>query len=231
MTAPSPGPAPGGAAPGAGSGTAPAGELVVEGGAPLRGTVRVPGDKSVSHRALLLAALAEGTSKVSGRSRGADLEHTADAVRALGAGIRQEGPWEVVTGGRQRLGEPARSIDCGNSGTGVRLLAGLVAGLDGLFVLEGDASVASRPMDRVAQPLREMGAVVDGRMGGTRVPLVVRGGRLEGIEHAPAVASAQVKGAVLLAGLAARGETVIHERSATRAHSEELLALAGADLE
>jgi 3-phosphoshikimate 1-carboxyvinyltransferase len=127
--------------------------------------------------------------------------------------------------------EPDRVLDVGNSGTSIRLLAGLCAGRPWLTVLQGDASIASRPMDRVAEPLRRMGAVVDGRDDGRYPPLVVRGGGLHGIEYDVPMASAQVKSAVLLAGLAAEGETVVREVSPTRAHTEEMLAACGIDIE
>ncbi len=201
---------------------------MVEGGiGPLRGRLRVPGDKSISHRALLLAALAEGRSHLSGLSSGEDVAATAGAITSLGAEL----DGEVVLGGRSRLHEPERVVDVGNSGTGIRLLAGLCAGLPWLTVLQGDASIARRPMDRVVEPLRLMGAAVDGRSGGRFPPLVVRGGALSGIDLELTVPSAQVKGAVLLAGLAATGETIVRERVPTRAHSEEMLAVCGADIE
>src|SRR3954447_24327645 len=129
--------------------------LEVTGGRPLRGTLRVPGDKSISHRALLLAARAEGTSQVRGLSDGDDVRHTAAAVQAMGAVF---GDGDRITGGIERLHEPDHVIDVGNSGTGIRLLAGYVAAFDWLTVLQGDESIARRPMDRIAQPLREMGA-------------------------------------------------------------------------
>ena len=198
-------------------------ELRVSGGRPLRGRLRVPGDKSISHRALMLAALAEGTSRVRGLSDGEDVRRTCAAVQALGALV----DGERITGGRGRLHEPADVIDVGNSGTTIRLLAGLCAGFDWLTVLTGDASVRRRPMARVAEPLRAMGAAVEGRRG-TLPPLVVRGGELKGMTCELTVPSAQVKSAVLLAGLSAEGETVVVQRPRTRAHTEELLALAGA---
>ncbi len=201
--------------------------LRVAGGRPLRGRVRVPGDKSISHRALLLAALAEGISVVRGLSTGADVAATAAAVQALGAVV----DGHLVTGGRSLLHEPAGVVDVGNSGTTIRLLAGLCAGFDWLTVLAGDASIARRPMDRVADPLRRMGARVDGRNGGRLPPLTIRGGQLRGIDYDMPVASAQVKSAVLLAGLGAGGETVVRETRPTRAHTEEMLGAAGADIE
>jgi len=206
----------------------PADELVVEGGTgPLRGHLRVPGDKSISHRALLLAALADGRSRLSELSAGADVAATGAAITAMGARI----DGDAVHGGRNRLHEPERVVDVGNSGTCIRLLAGWCAAMPWLTVLQGDASIGRRPMDRVAEPLRRMGAGIDGRQGGRFPPLVVRGGGLSGIDLDLAVPSAQVKGAVLLAGLAAAGETVVRERVATRAHSEEMLAACGADIE
>jgi len=207
--------------------------FVVEGGTgPLRGRLRVPGDKSISHRALLLAALAEGQSRLSGLSNGDDVVATASAITAMGAHIEGnvvEG--NVVLGGRSRLHEAERVVDVGNSGTAIRLLAGWCAALPWLTVLQGDASIGRRPMDRVAEPLRLMGATIDGREGGRLPPLVVRGGGLSGIDLDLTVPSAQVKGAVLLAGLAASGPTVVRERVPTRAHTEEMLAACGADIE
>jgi len=184
----------------------------------------VPGDKSISHRALIFGALAEGESLVRGLSDGDDVVRTRAAVQALGAEV----DGEVVRGGRSRLREPERPIDVGNSGTGLRLLTGLVAAFPFLTVLVGDESIHRRPMDRVAEPLRAMGASIDGRDGGRLAPMVVRGGGLVGVDWSPPVPSAQVKGAILLAALGAEGETVVRERVATRRHTEELLALTGA---
>ena len=198
----------------------------------LRGCLRVPGDKSISHRAVLVAARAEGTSVLRGLSTGLDVAATLDAVVAFGAEVDRAARGEVrIDGGAERLHEPESVVDVGNSGTAIRLLAGWAAGIDGLTVLEGDASIARRPMARVAAPLRAMGATVDGRSGGAYPPLVVRGGGLHGVEHRPAVASAQVKGCVLLAGLAADGETTVREPVPTRRHTEELLARFGADVD
>jgi 3-phosphoshikimate 1-carboxyvinyltransferase len=189
----------------------------------LRGRVRVPGDKSISHRALLLAARAEGTSIVRGLADGDDVRRTAAAVHALGAVL----DGERVTGGAAILREADHVLDVGNSGTTIRLLAGWAAAFPWLTVIEGDPSVARRPMDRVVEPLRLMGATVDGRSGGRYPPLVVRGGGLRGIEYELPVASAQVKSAILLAGLGAEGETVVHEPAPTRRHTEEMLAACG----
>jgi 3-phosphoshikimate 1-carboxyvinyltransferase len=196
----------------------------VDGGRPLRGRLRVPGDKSISHRALLLAARADGTSVVRGLSTGDDVVRTRAAVQAMGAEI----DGQRITGGVGRLHGVDQPIDVGNSGTGMRLLAGFVAPFPWRTVLRGDASVSSRPMDRVAEPLALMGARVDAA---SYPPLVVDGGGLHGIDYTVPMASAQVKSCVLLAGLGAEGETVVRERTPTRAHTEEMLAMAGADID
>lgn len=188
----------------------------------------MPGDKSISHRALLIAAVAEGASVVRGLADGDDVAHTLAAVMALGAGVTESGGETRLSGGRHLLHPPDGAIDCGNSGTGLRLLAGVAAGLRGRTVLRGDDSLSARPMDRVAEPLRAMGAVVEGRGERCLPPLTVTGGPLVGIDWTPPVASAQVKSAILLAGLSATGQTVVREPLSTRAHTEELLALAGA---
>ncbi|HUO49470.1 MAG TPA: 3-phosphoshikimate 1-carboxyvinyltransferase [Acidimicrobiales bacterium] len=199
----------------------------VHGGRRLQGAVRVPGDKSISHRALLVGALAEGRSTVSGLSDGDDVARTAAAVAALGANVDADG----IDGGATRLHAPAGPLDAGNSGTTMRLLAGLVAGWPWEVEIGGDPSLSARPMDRVAAPLRAMGAQVHGRGERDLPPLHVRGGGLVAIDYAPPMASAQVKSCVLLAGLRAEGTTVVREKVATRPHTEELLARAGADIE
>jgi 3-phosphoshikimate 1-carboxyvinyltransferase len=202
----------------------------VPGGGPLTGTLSVPGDKSISHRALLLAALAEGVSTITGLSSGDDVLRTRRAIASLGAEVDDDGPVVRVTGGRSRLGAPHDPVDMGNSGTGLRLLAGVAATLDGTTVLTGDDSLRGRPMDRVAEPLLRMGAGVSGQGEHCLPPIGVTGGPLRAIDYTPPMASAQVKSAVLLAGLAADGETVVREPVATRAHTEEMLAAAGADI-
>jgi 3-phosphoshikimate 1-carboxyvinyltransferase len=191
----------------------------------------VPGDKSISHRALLIGAVASGRSRIRGLSRGQDVAHTLRAVAALGAGVEEAAGELYIDGGRERLHEADAVVDVGNSGTAIRLLAGFAAGLDGLTVLQGDASVARRPMDRVASPLRLMGARVDGRQGGSLPPIAVRGGKLNGIDYALPVPSAQVKSAILFAGLAAAGATTVRETVPTRAHTEEMFAAAGARIQ
>lgn len=203
-------------------------EAVAPASGPLRGRLRVPGDKSISHRALLLAARAEGRSRVGGLSAGLDVQATLAAIEAFGAGVERHGDHQVtVTGGAGRLHEPAAPVDVGNSGTGMRLLAGWAAPLPGLTVLVGDASVSARPMDRITVPLRAMGAAIDGRQGGRLAPLVVRGADLHGIDYEVPVPSAQVKGAILLAAVGAEGPTTVREALPTRAHTEEMLAAAG----
>ena len=205
--------------------------LVVDGGTPCRGTVRTPGEKSISHRAVLLGALAEGTSVIHGLSDGADVAASLAAVEAMGAAVeRHDDGAVVVHGGRARLHRPDAPLDCGNSGTSMRLLAGLVAGFDWETQLVGDASLSARPMDRVAEPLTLMGAAVAGHGERCLPPLLVRGGGLHGIDWTSTVVSAQVKSAILLAGLSAEGTTILREAVTTRTHTEEMLIEAGADL-
>jgi 3-phosphoshikimate 1-carboxyvinyltransferase len=196
----------------------------------LRGELVVPADKSLSHRAALLAALAEGTSCIRGFLAGEDCLATLEAVRALGAEVGGEPGQELRIRGRGLAGlhEPGGVIDAGNSGTTMRLLAGLAAGIPGLTVLTGDASLRRRPMGRVLEPLARMGARVTGRGGGQLAPLVIEGGRLSPITHVSPVASAQVKSAVLLAGLFAEGETRVCEPHPSRDHTERMLAALGA---
>ena len=196
----------------------------------LSGKIRVPGDKSISHRALLVAALSGEPCEILGLSSGQDVINTARAIEILGARIERHGDCVVVSGGPENLSEPDQAIDLGNSGTGMRLIAGLVARFPFLTVLTGDESLSSRPMDAVAEPLEKMGAKISGRSGGRFAPLVVQGGELEGISFTPKTPSAQVKSAVLLAALGAKSKTVITETVATRTHTEDILALAGLDI-
>jgi 3-phosphoshikimate 1-carboxyvinyltransferase len=205
--------------------------LRITGGGALVGELATPGDKSISHRALILAALAEGWSELRGLSNGEDVARTEAAVRTLGAQVEVDADGaRRVRGGRARL-HAGVAIDCGNSGTSLRLLAGVTAGLPGESTLSGDDSLSARPMDRIADPLRAMGAGVVGRGDRCLPPVRIAGGALRGIEWTPAVASAQVKSCILLAGLDADGPTVVRERVATRAHTEEMLAEAGADID
>ena len=199
---------------------------------PLRGRIAVPGDKSISHRALLLGALADGTSTIAGINPGEDVRATADAVAALGATVdfRDEDNVEVEGYGLAGLQEPADVLDLGNSGTSMRTLLGVCAGVGGLSVLTGDASLRTRPMLRVAAPLRQMGAAVDGRGYGELPPMVVRGGDLRPIDAELDVASAQVKTALLLAGLRAAGTTSVTEPGPSRDHTERMLEAAGVEV-
>jgi len=200
----------------------------------LRGEIRLPGDKSISHRALLLALLATGESRITGAGDGRDVRATADVATALGASLtRLDGDartvdYHVVSPGRAGLVEPAGILDCRNSGTTFRLVAGILAGLPGFGVLDGDESLRRRPMARVAAPLVAMGATVAGRAGTTLAPFAITGTtRLRAIEHATLVPSAQVKSCVLLAGLSATGTTAVREALPTRDHTERMLRARG----
>lgn len=198
----------------------------------LSGTFRVPGDKSISHRALMLAGLAVGETTVDGLLEGDDVLKTAAAMAALGAEVIREGDgrWRIHGRGIGGLCEPPDVLDMGNSGTGARLLMGLLASHPVTAVLTGDESLRSRPMARVAQPLEQMGARITARDGG-RLPLTIRGTATPlPIHYELPIASAQVKSAILLAGLAAPGETTVVEPSPTRDHSERMLEHFGAEL-
>ncbi len=200
---------------------------------PLRGELTVPGDKSVSHRAIMLAALADGVSRIDGFLEGEDTRATAAAFTQMG--VRIETPLasrRIVHGvGLHGLKAPAGLIDCGNAGTGMRLLAGLLAGQTFDSELCGDASLSRRPMGRIINPLTAMGAHIDSDDGGFP-PLRIHGGRqLRGMSFAPAVASAQVKSAILLAGLYAQGSTEVREVHPTRDYSERMLAAFGWPIE
>jgi 3-phosphoshikimate 1-carboxyvinyltransferase len=200
----------------------------VEPATALRGDVAVPGDKSISHRALLIGGLADGESEIRGFGASADTLTTARAVTALGAAVEIDGDTARVGGaGLRGLSPPEEPVDCGNAGTLIRLLAGILAGQRGRFELVGDASLSRRPLERVAAPLRVMGARVETTDG--HAPLVIEGTVLEPIRYELPVASAQVKSCVLLAGLqAARGPTVVVEAIRSRDHTERMLEAAGA---
>lgn len=206
-------------------------------GAPLvvRGVVRAPGDKSISHRALIFSALAVGPSRVRALLESADVQATARALRAMGVGVPPLGPDIVIDGiGAQAFRSPAGPLDCANSGTTTRLLAGLVAGLAGVRArFEGDASLSRRPMRRIAAPLRAMGARIefDGPPGHDGLPMVVTGAALSPIVWDNAHASAQVKGALILAGLASGVAVDVREPARSRDHSERMLAARGVAIE
>ncbi|MGE0045070.1 MAG: 3-phosphoshikimate 1-carboxyvinyltransferase [Hyphomonadaceae bacterium] len=196
---------------------------------PLSGAARPPGDKSISHRALILGAMAEGVSEIDGLLEGDDVLRTADAARAFGAHVERlgGGRWRVT--GKGGFTALSGVIDCGNSGTGVRLLMGAAAGFPISATFTGDASLRARPMRRVLAPLGEMGLrFADGD--GERLPLALQGGGLRAIRYTLPVASAQVKSAILLAGLNAEGETEVIEPERTRDHTEKMLAAFGAEL-
>ncbi len=196
----------------------------------VRGSVRVPGDKSYSHRAVLLAALAEGASTLSGLSPGADVAATLDAVARLGARVEVDEDRLRVGGPPGGLRASAEPLECANSGTTMRLLCGVVAGVAGTHRLVGDASLSRRPMDRVAAPLRLMGARVRGEGPTLHAPLLVEGGPLTGIDYRVPVPSAQVKSAVLFAGLGAAGPTTVVEAVRTRTTTEDTMREAGLTL-
>ncbi len=205
-------------------------DWILQGPAAISGTLAVPGDKSISHRALLLGAIAEGPTTIRGLLRGEDCLATLAALRAMDVPIREaaDGAIHIDGKGPAALCEPGQILDCGNSGTSLRLLAGLLAGRPFFSVLTGDASLRERPMRRVAEPLRQMGATVLGRKDGSVPPLAIRGAALSGIDWKSPVASAQVKSAILLAGLQARGETRVTEPVLSRDHTERMLAMFGA---
>ena len=196
----------------------------------LIGRVTAPGDKSISHRALLLGAMAHGTTMIEGLLEGQDVLHTASAMRRFGASVTQTGPGSWTVEGKGGLSEPVDIIDCGNAGTGVRLIMGAAAGYDLAATFTGDASLRGRPMGRVLTPLGQMGASWTGRSGG-RLPLTLQGGGLSAITYRLPVASAQVKSAVLLAGLNAKGGVEVQEPEATRDHTERMLRAFGANVQ
>ncbi|MBI1864959.1 MAG: 3-phosphoshikimate 1-carboxyvinyltransferase, partial [Nitrospirae bacterium] len=212
------------------TGSVPA-RFVLKAARRLEGEIVVPGDKSISHRAVILGAAARGTTEIRGLLRGDDVLRTLAAFRRLGVSIHDGGEIVRIEGhGLNGLREPDDVIDLGNSGTSIRLLAGLLAGRPFLSILTGDDSLRGRPMGRVVDPLRRMGARIDGRGGGTLAPLVIRGGGLRGISYVSPVASAQVKSAVLLAGLSAEGETSVTEPGLSRDHTEKMLPAFGASV-
>lgn len=198
---------------------------------PLHGRIEVPGDKSITHRAYIFGAVGEGPTVVTGPLRAEDTDNTLRAVVHLGVQVEDLGEKVIINGtGPSGLREPGDVLDLGNSGTAVRLLAGLLAGCPFMSILTGDASLRRRPMARIADPLRSMGALVDGRENGNLLPLTIRGGGLTGIEYHSSVASAQVKSCVLLAGLQASGRTVFREPSLSRDHTERILRRMGVRL-
>lgn len=203
----------------------------------LGGTISVPGDKSISHRALILNSIAQGDARITGLSGGADVLSTMRCLNGLGVEITIDPEPGSATvhgtdhGNGHRLQEPADILDAGNSGTSMRLMCGLLAAQPFTSVLSGDGSLRSRPMGRVVEPLKEMGAQIMGRSHDTLAPLTVRGGALRGIEYTLPVASAQVKSSIMLAGLSAHGDTVLHQPAHSRDHTERMLGAMGATVE
>ena len=199
----------------------------------LTGSVQVPGDKSISHRAVMLGSISNGLTEINGFLNGEDCLHTMKVFQQLGVEINRIGEtsYQVVGKGLHSLKEPQEVLYVGNSGTTIRLTAGILSGQPFHSVLTGDASIIRRPMKRVIDPLTKMGARIDGKEGGQFAPLAIRGGKLQGIKYHSPVASAQVKSAILLAGLFAEEATTIIEPTLSRDHSEKMLTHFGAKLE
>lgn len=198
----------------------------------LQGSVAIPGDKSISHRSIMLGSLATGVTRITNFLRGEDNFATMNAFRSMGVPIEDSGSVVTVRGvGVHGLQEPDDVLDCGNSGTTIRLMTGLLSGQSFFSVLTGDQYLRKRPMKRVTEPLRRMGATIAGRGNGTLAPLAISGGRLNGITFQSPIASAQVKSALMLAGLYADGATTISEPTLSRDHSERMFRFFGADIE
>ncbi len=199
----------------------------------LRGEIMVPGDKSISHRAIMFASLAKGESRVRGLLRGEDCLSTLKAFQSMGIEVVESGTDELIIQGRglDGLQEPADLIDCGNSGTTMRLMSGILAAQPFFSVLTGDQYLRQRPMGRVIKPLAAMGAKILGRAGNSKAPLAIDGGGLKPTEYRSPVASAQVKSALLLAGMQIEGTTIVYEPHLSRDHSERMLRYFGAEIE
>jgi len=206
--------------------------LTIHTNTPLSGQCRVPGDKSISHRAVLFGSIAEGESRIHNFLDGGDCRSTVEVMRALGVRVDEQSPTHLVVHGRglDGLQEPTDWLDCGNSGTTIRLLTGLLAGQRFASFLSGTAQIRRRPMDRIVNPLRLMGASIMGRQDGKLAPLGIKGSQLRAMEYDMPVASAQVKSCVLLAGLYAQGLTIVREPGPTRDHTERMLRAMGAPI-
>jgi len=200
--------------------------LIVKSGNTLKGTTIVPGDKSISHRALMLGALAEGTNTVHGWLPGGDNLATLEVIRALGIDVKQDGTTLIFDGGK--FSKPDGPLDCVNAGTLMRLIAGLLVWQPFESVLDGSPQLRARPMKRITEPLRELGADITDTDG--KAPLTIRPATIQGGEMHPKIASAQVKSALLLAGLGAKDEVIVHEPGPSRDHTERMLASMGADI-
>jgi len=205
--------------------------ITIQPAASVRGEIAVPGDKSISHRSIMLGAIANGITTVRGFLRGEDNLSTMHAFRAMGVEIDDDGETIRIAGrGLHGLKEPGDVLDCGNSGTTIRLITGLLSGQSFFSVVTGDQYLRKRPMKRVVEPLSRMGARIAGRSGGTLAPLAINGGSLKGIDYQSPVSSAQIKSSLMLAGLYADGETTVSEPSLSRDHSERMFQLFGASL-
>ena len=206
--------------------------ITIQPAASVRGEIVVPGDKSISHRSIMLGAIANGVTTVRGFLRGEDNMSTMHAFSAMGVEINDDGETIQITGrGLHGLKEPADVLDCGNSGTTIRLITGLLSGQAFFSVVTGDKYLRKRPMKRVVEPLSLMGARISGRNGGTLAPLAINGGTLKGIDYQSPVSSAQIKSSIMLAALYAAGETNVTEPSLSRDHSERMFRLFGAALD
>lgn len=208
------------------------GSAVATAAAGLKGEIKVPGDKSISHRAVFLASIAEGATEIEGFLEGEDNFSTVGAFRAMGVEVETPGASRVRVTGRGAAGlkEPGDVIDAGNSGTTTRLLTGLLSAQPFFSVITGDESLRNRPMKRVVEPLSMMGATIAGRMNNSLLPIAISGRKLKGISYSTPVASAQLKSSILLAGLFASGETTVTEPEKSRDHTERMLSLFGADI-
>jgi 3-phosphoshikimate 1-carboxyvinyltransferase len=208
-------------------------EIHIQSGVPLTGQCSVPGDKSISHRAVMFASIAEGESKIHNFLDGHDCRATIGVMRDLGVEIEVMTPTELIVYGRgvNGLQEPNSVLDCANSGTTIRLLTGLLAGQKFTSILNGTAQIRRRPMGRIVQPLRGMGAQIIGRQNGNYAPLGIAPTRLRGMEYNMPVASAQVKSCVLLAGMYAEGLTIVREPGPARDHTERMLRAMGAPIQ
>jgi len=205
--------------------------ITVQPATSLKGELAVPGDKSISHRSIMLGAIANGITTVRGFLRGEDNMSTMHAFRAMGVNIDDDGETISIHGrGLHGLQEPGDVLDCGNSGTTIRLITGLLSGQSFFSVVTGDQYLRKRPMKRVVEPLTRMGARILGRNQGSLAPLAINGGGLAGIEYHSPVSSAQIKSSIMLAGLYAEGETTVHEPSLSRDHSERMFSQFGASL-
>ncbi|MDD2856960.1 MAG: 3-phosphoshikimate 1-carboxyvinyltransferase, partial [Desulfuromonadaceae bacterium] len=206
--------------------------IIIKPAVTVSGEISVPGDKSISHRSIMLGAIANGVTAVRGFLRGEDNISTMQAFRSMGVDIEDDGEVIKINGnGLYGLKEPSDVLDCGNSGTTIRLITGLLSGQSFFSVLTGDKYLRKRPMKRVVEPLSLMGADISGRNGATLAPLAINGGKLKGITYQSPVYSAQIKSSIMLAGLYAEGETNVIEPSLSRDHSERMFRLFGASLD